>query len=149
MIDLQIDRPIPMPSGFVVKSGLNIRSMSCGAIPVPVSATDTCCMSIIMRLGLYTIRTRDPSDRGHGIHGVRDQVYEHLLQLDSITRYLWQAFIQLCSTSIRCLFKSLAHECMVSLMRSLRSSEDSLPVFLLEDRSDTSITALPRDGHRR
>src|ERR1700749_2668940 len=37
----------PMPSGFVVKSGLNIRSTSGDAIPVPVSATDT--------------RTRSPS----------------------------------------------------------------------------------------
>ena len=34
MIARQIDRPIPMPSDLVVKSGLNIRSMSCGLIPV-------------------------------------------------------------------------------------------------------------------
>jgi len=41
IIERQIDRPIPIPSDFVVKSGLNIRSMFCEPIPVPVSATDT------------------------------------------------------------------------------------------------------------
>ena len=40
MIARQIDRPIPIPSDLVVKSGLNIRSMSCELIPVPVSSTD-------------------------------------------------------------------------------------------------------------
>lgn len=30
-----------MPSAFVVKSGLKMRSMSCAPIPAPVSDTDT------------------------------------------------------------------------------------------------------------
>src|ERR1700724_2541786 len=41
IIERQIDRPIPIPSDFLVNSGSNIRSMSCEPIPVPVSATDT------------------------------------------------------------------------------------------------------------
>ena len=77
-IDLQIDRPIPIPSGFVVKSGLNIRSMSCGPIPVPVSATDNRYVAIVMHLGFYGQHPRS-ADGGHGIDGVRDQVYEQLL----------------------------------------------------------------------
>jgi hypothetical protein len=40
MIERQIDRPIPVPPDFVVKSGLNMRSISCEPIPFPVSATD-------------------------------------------------------------------------------------------------------------
>jgi hypothetical protein len=40
MIERQIDRTIPMPWDFVVKSGLNIWSMSFGSTPVPVSYTD-------------------------------------------------------------------------------------------------------------
>ena len=40
MIARQIDRPIPMPSDLVVKSGLKIRSICCVLIPAPLSATD-------------------------------------------------------------------------------------------------------------
>jgi hypothetical protein len=40
-IDRQIDRPIPKPSGFVVKKALKSLSAFCGSIPVPVSSTAT------------------------------------------------------------------------------------------------------------
>jgi hypothetical protein len=40
MMERQIDRPMPMPPDFVVKSGLNMRPTSCEPIPFPVSATD-------------------------------------------------------------------------------------------------------------
>ena len=39
MIERQIDRPIPMPSDFVVNSELKIRPTSCEVMPLPVSAT--------------------------------------------------------------------------------------------------------------
>ena len=81
MIDRQIDRPIPMPSGFVVKSGLNIRSMSCGPIPVPVSATETAHVAIVMALGSHRQHPRSVYG-SHRIDCVRYQVYKHLLQLD-------------------------------------------------------------------
>src|SRR5258705_11366488 len=45
MIARQIDNPIPIPSDLVVKSGLNIRSISCGLTPVPVSETETITLS--------------------------------------------------------------------------------------------------------
>jgi hypothetical protein len=39
MIERQIDRPIPIPSGFVVKKASNIRPTFVGSSPVPVSVT--------------------------------------------------------------------------------------------------------------
>jgi hypothetical protein len=41
MIERQIDRPIPMPVGFVVKNASNNVSRCLGSIPVPLSITET------------------------------------------------------------------------------------------------------------
>ena len=60
MIERQIDRPIPIPPDFVVNNGLNIRSISCEPIPVPVSATDTMTPPPSWTSDL-TRSTRDPS----------------------------------------------------------------------------------------
>ena len=39
MMDRLIVNPIPIPSGFVVKNGLNIMSACPSVIPTPVSST--------------------------------------------------------------------------------------------------------------
>jgi hypothetical protein len=41
MIERQIDSPMPMPSGFVVKKALNSRAECSGSIPMPESSTAT------------------------------------------------------------------------------------------------------------
>jgi hypothetical protein len=41
MIDLQIDRPIPMPRALVVNIGLKMRLRLTTSIPLPVSAIET------------------------------------------------------------------------------------------------------------
>ena len=41
MIERQIDNPMPMPPGFVVKNELNIRSAFSGSMPVPESCIAT------------------------------------------------------------------------------------------------------------
>ena len=94
MIARQIDSPIPMPSGFVVKSGLNIRSISCDPIPVPVSATDITTQSPSLSLRLDAQDPRLISCR-HRVDGVRDQIEQHLLQLDPIPSYRRQLPIRL------------------------------------------------------
>src|SRR5215216_5851782 len=60
MIARQIDRPIPMPSDLVVKSGLKIRSRCCGLIPVPMSPTEIVTPSLPQATDL-TYRTRGSS----------------------------------------------------------------------------------------
>ena len=86
MIERQIDRPIPMPSDFVVNSGLKIRSTSCVAMPLPLSATVTM-MSLPITSDL-TDRIRGSSSDAIEIDRIRDQIQQHLLQLDSIPCYL-------------------------------------------------------------
>jgi hypothetical protein len=41
IIERQIDSPIPMPSGFVVKKVSNNRPTFSGSIPIPESSTAT------------------------------------------------------------------------------------------------------------
>src|SRR5260370_10396592 len=46
MIDRQIDSPMPMPWGLVVKNGSKMRSAVAGSSPGPVSATPTSSPSV-------------------------------------------------------------------------------------------------------
>ena len=85
-IDRQIDRPTPMPEGFVVKYVSNMRLMLSGSIPVPVSSIDTSKTPRFRYFGFHSQDSQPISYRLHRINGIRDEVHYHLLQLDSIGR---------------------------------------------------------------
>jgi hypothetical protein len=93
MIERQIDRPIPIPSAFLVKSGSNIRSISFAPIPV-LGIRHRYLDAVGVNIRFHR---QDPQLilGRHGLDGVCDQVQKHLLQLDSIAADRRQLLIRL------------------------------------------------------
>ena len=95
MMDRQIDRPIPVPYGFVVKNGWKMRSAFSGSIPGPESST----MINTPSGSPITDFTRSVQGAiGDGVHSfnrIRNQIGDHLLQLDPIRQYRWKTGNQL------------------------------------------------------
>src|ERR1022692_3252859 len=92
-MELQMDspRPVPFPSGALVKKGSKMLSRSSWEIPTPVSVTRTntslatrwAKMSTVPPFGMAFMALGEDVHRPavrHGIHGVEQQVDEHLFQ---------------------------------------------------------------------
>ena len=79
MIVRAIVRPIPRPCDFVVTNGVNSVLMISAGKPGPVSRTET---STSCGPDFACYRDLPPGRRhlGHRVHGVHQQVHEHLLQ---------------------------------------------------------------------
>ena len=76
-----IDRPSPVPCGLVVKNVSNTSlSLSLG-MPAPESATDTSTSAPPFNAVSTASRRWPGAQSGHGIHAVRRQVDDDLLQM--------------------------------------------------------------------
>ena len=81
----QIDKPTPMPDGFVVTNGWNSFSRTSAGRPGPLSATLTSTMPSADRIVLMV-----SSRRGlvvHRLDGVADQIEQHLLNLHLVDEH--------------------------------------------------------------
>ena len=72
--------PVPMPTGFVVKNGSKMRPRTCGGMPTPLSRD-------LDDDAVRPDRAHDDADLvvlaavlGHRLHGVDEQVEEHLAE---------------------------------------------------------------------
>ena len=84
MIERQIESPMPMPLGFVVKKASNKRSMISGAIPGPESSTAISTAAGPVALRSHAQHPRFVRARAHRLNGVHDQIQDDLLQLDPV-----------------------------------------------------------------
>ena len=82
MIDQQIDSPMPILLGFVVKNGSRMPSRSIGSIPVPELFHGDKQMARFIDLGLYSKNAGMIRPAVHCVNGVRDQIHDNLPQLN-------------------------------------------------------------------
>ena len=85
MMERQIERPIPSPSGLLVMKGSKMASSLSGGIPVPLSCTSTSTFDPSIEF-VRTISCRAPLSPGfaHGAEGVEHQVQHDLLELNGV-----------------------------------------------------------------
>ena len=79
-------RPVPGPTGLVVKNGSKMRSRICSGMPVPLSMTRT-----TTRCGSRFASTSTRPASGDGVQRVVDQVRPDLVQLAGETAHARQA----------------------------------------------------------
>ena len=94
MIERVIDRPMPRPSGFVVKKGSKTRDRVSGGSPAPVSEMVTLTVSGAGAVVRIVSRRSGGSVGFHRLDGVAHQVQQGLLQLDGISRHAGHARAQ-------------------------------------------------------
>src|SRR3984893_3587261 len=93
-------------------------------------------VAVVMHRGFYRQDAR-PAHAGHRIDGVGDQVDKHLLQLNSIARYLRYLFIQLGFDLYPVLLQILPHQGERFPDEIVEVHRGSFPVILLEERPNT------------
>src|SRR3981189_187938 len=98
-------------------------------------------VAIVMHRGFYRQDARS-ARAGHRIDGVGDQVDKHLLQLNSIARYLWYLVIQLGFDLYPVLLQILPHQGQRFPDEIVEVHRGSFPVIFLEERP-TTFDALP------
>ena len=83
MIERQMESPIPIPRALVVNSGLKMRSMLDGAIPLPVSSIETRMLPCSVTSDFMDSKRRFA--QSHGLDCIHHQIQDDLLQLDRVT----------------------------------------------------------------
>ncbi len=93
-IDRQMDRPIPIPCGLVVKNASKMRVRSLGSMPVPQSATvirTVLASSICVVTRNRRVRSVNGAHRLDRVHG---QIEQNLLQRHPLAGDVRQVFAQ-------------------------------------------------------
>jgi hypothetical protein len=100
-MERQIDSPIPIPSGFVVKNAVHSRSVSCCPIPIPVSATVTSTSSPCGR-DRYDQLPRPVRDGAIASMPVHHEIEQHLLKLHAVAEHERQSGTRFSVSAISC-----------------------------------------------
>jgi hypothetical protein len=75
-----IPAPIPMPTGLVVKNGLQMRAMFAFEMPVPVSPTSMAACPRATTFVMILISFRLARSSGHGSRGVHEEIQYDLAE---------------------------------------------------------------------
>jgi hypothetical protein len=87
MIDRQIESPMPIPWGFVVKNGSKMRLRFSGDSDSSVFHCDQQ-ITRFMYLRLYLQNPLTIHHGTHSVNGVHDQIHDYLAQLNRASRNL-------------------------------------------------------------